>query len=301
MHNNDNLKPNASFASVVKQKNNQHNIGFPNKEPPPPTLLLEHDGTKYRLFFTTDNMTCFSCKQVGHLASKCPKKEQPQQNNPLITVDVSTKNNNQGPSQTKEIIKIVPTNTTDETSNLKEHNKEDTKGPYLQPPTENVITQKRTRLSSGSTEDFNDFDEIEMMDDTNENENDKGEASTQPSIATKVQKKIKNKPIRFRSVSPKSLESINTTDLLKQETTLKKKMMEKPEDYVFTYDTLVDFLENVKESNNILDTAKEYTKDVESLLKTLGTIHQHLQITQSRYRITRLKTEQKNKLKTQTQ
>lgn len=41
----------------------------------PSTLLLTEDGNDHRIFLTTD-ITCYHCKQVGHVASS-NKKEQP--------------------------------------------------------------------------------------------------------------------------------------------------------------------------------------------------------------------------------
>lgn len=38
----------------------------------PQSLLIPYQETSYRLFFTTDNITCFKCKSEGHIASKCP-------------------------------------------------------------------------------------------------------------------------------------------------------------------------------------------------------------------------------------
>lgn len=36
------------------------------------STTVYYDGATYRIFFTTDEMSCFNCHQTGHLAGQCP-------------------------------------------------------------------------------------------------------------------------------------------------------------------------------------------------------------------------------------
>lgn len=38
----------------------------------PDSALISHEDTTYRIYFTTDNISCYLCKQEGHMASQCP-------------------------------------------------------------------------------------------------------------------------------------------------------------------------------------------------------------------------------------
>lgn len=38
----------------------------------PDSLLIQFKGNVFRIFLTTDEIRCFSCKNIGHVASKCP-------------------------------------------------------------------------------------------------------------------------------------------------------------------------------------------------------------------------------------
>lgn len=38
----------------------------------PPSVVIKHENTSYRIFLTFDDMTCFLCKKSGHLAKDCP-------------------------------------------------------------------------------------------------------------------------------------------------------------------------------------------------------------------------------------
>lgn len=35
------------------------------------SILIHYEGTNFRIFITDDTITCFLCKQLGHLSSNC--------------------------------------------------------------------------------------------------------------------------------------------------------------------------------------------------------------------------------------
>lgn len=71
----------------------------------PQSLLIPYEDTTYRLFFTTDNITCFKCKNEGHIASKCPINSISL--SPII--NRATDNNNEN-----ILLEIPPTEQTDD-------------------------------------------------------------------------------------------------------------------------------------------------------------------------------------------
>lgn len=56
-----------------------------NHEEPPSSILITYEETLYRIFISTDEMTCFLWKQKGHIANACPNIHQPQAANPDLT------------------------------------------------------------------------------------------------------------------------------------------------------------------------------------------------------------------------
>ncbi len=62
-----------------------------------------YDGTSYRIFFTTDDMSCFICHQTGHLAGQCPTPNTSNHNNTnLSSVPTESKNNSDSSSELPE-------------------------------------------------------------------------------------------------------------------------------------------------------------------------------------------------------
>ncbi|KAL5239473.1 hypothetical protein ACI65C_006883 [Semiaphis heraclei] len=47
----------------------------------PSSILINYDGINHRIFITDDQVTCFSCKMSGHVASKCPFSVESQTDN----------------------------------------------------------------------------------------------------------------------------------------------------------------------------------------------------------------------------
>ena len=42
----------------------------------PESLKVTFENTSYWIYFSTDSLTCFHCKEEGHLARNCPKQQQ---------------------------------------------------------------------------------------------------------------------------------------------------------------------------------------------------------------------------------
>ncbi|KAK2578088.1 hypothetical protein KPH14_001321 [Odynerus spinipes] len=74
----------------------------------PDSFLITHDETQYRIFVSSDKVSCFVCKQEGHVANQCPTNTKPTLLNndnaePLVT--------NNSTDQTKKVINNDISNT----------------------------------------------------------------------------------------------------------------------------------------------------------------------------------------------
>lgn len=301
--------------------------------PLPTTLLIEHSRIKYRIFLTTD-MTCFSCKQEGHVASNCLKNQPINQSQPLTTkksikttyreepkkndtdnsdkiIDLSdineqndnTENNNHtDQSNTNEQNNTTDQNNTSEQNNTTNENKtteQNTTNNKLEngkkAQLETSNAQKR-KLSS-STEEISTSDKKEIEETGVENiAGSSGDNMETTNSKKTTLKNKKPKQIRSRSVSPKGTETISIAELMDMEDNLKTEMKKYPEKYSITYENLKDFLENAKDATNVVETAKEYTNNVEELIETLKNIYTKLRKPQSKNRITRLMTKLQTEL-----
>ena len=73
----------------------------------PESIVISYDNTSYRIFLSQDRLSCFKCKQQGHIASQCHTEN----NTPLLrnTPEIST--------QSDHIASQYNTDTTDMTEN----------------------------------------------------------------------------------------------------------------------------------------------------------------------------------------
>lgn len=64
------------------------------------SLVLPFDDTQYRIFLSSDEMTCFLCKQKGHIANNCVNIPVGPQTNQTDRTNTSTENQEEIPQQT---------------------------------------------------------------------------------------------------------------------------------------------------------------------------------------------------------
>jgi len=65
----------------------------------PGSLIINSNGSLFRIFLTDDSITCYTCKSTGHISNTCKKDflndlnfQPPRNSNPQKEVDTSTEN-----------------------------------------------------------------------------------------------------------------------------------------------------------------------------------------------------------------
>lgn len=102
----------------------------------PPTLLIKYDDEEYRVFLTDDQLKCFRCKEVGHVAAKCQY-----QLIETVSTFTSQRNPNKRPPPSSSVPDEVPYSPTEEDTpqNSRESNMD---------VTENISTDNHSRQIS---------------------------------------------------------------------------------------------------------------------------------------------------------
>lgn len=101
----------------------------------PDSTVISYKGNAFRIFLTTDEIRCFTCKKLGHISSKCPDNENQVQETRIID---NSNTSNILETEDLEQIHVMPVNSENLT-----HTEPDN-----QPTTE--ITKKRQAPSSES-------------------------------------------------------------------------------------------------------------------------------------------------------
>ena len=107
----------------------------------PESILINFDDTQYRIFLSTDSQ-CFKCKQMGHVISQCPNRDDTLRENPMeipqtLSSNVNTKSNTPSQEQINRMeensvphgpnLTDVNTNPKPQGKNAKDHNSQTNK------------------------------------------------------------------------------------------------------------------------------------------------------------------------------
>lgn len=251
----------------------------------PNSLVISDEDTSYRIFLSVD-VTCFVCKQKGHMANKCPTKQITEQEvltnqtvTNIIEENTTVVNDTENTaSKTNERNNESPTET-EKTDNQKA------------PVNNNTIedTTQATRINpkrgAPSTSSIDDESVVDIPEETtqsqidNDTETNKNTQSPQEKIKSKQKKPKTDK----RSHSPDS--QCNLQEILSP---LKAEIEDNPNMYTLNYEELYKFIEQVQTTSDKLNTAREFTNDITGLLLTLKDLHNHLLDRATKNKFTRL-------------
>lgn len=225
----------------------------------PSSTVIKHGETNYRIFFGFDELTCFTCKQPGHVANNCPNVSQ----EPHIigageysTTDIPLNSNDNQPelplesNQQTENKTKEPTSLLDETlidlstSPVNESNKRHAISP--------VSSITETPSHASTSENLAIHDKIINI------------LSTSPPKSSSQKKPPK---MLRRSDSCESITPIS--DLISP---VKEHVEADDSNFPLSYNQLVDFFENVHGNPDPLSLSKRYTKDTSALIDMLNNL-----------------------------
>lgn len=67
--------PGEEFSHILSFRRQLYVSPPENENQIPSSIVVNFDDTPYRIFITTDDMSCFLCKQKGHIANTCPNAQ----------------------------------------------------------------------------------------------------------------------------------------------------------------------------------------------------------------------------------
>lgn len=229
----------------------------------PSSIVINHKDLSFRIFLSYDELICFACKQVGHIANNCPNK-----------IDTNT-----GYTAADDTLHTTDThlqndtvqNTIEEVINNSESPVQDT---INQPITPDIPRPEKRGAPSTSS-------------------------LTSPSISvneetiTDLEKFVKpSKDLTSnKHKKPKRSDSLESINMLYSEILLpaKKIISEANPQFDLTFDQLVDFMENSQGSPDPLSTSLLYTKNTSGLIDMLTKIYPSITHRATKSRITKLR------------
>lgn len=248
----------------------------------PSSLVIKHEETSYRIFLTFDDMSCYICKQQGHLAKNCPSVPQQQEK--------------QDPPIENEVAMLINVDdTTDQTETPPDNNSliasqsgmppEQFKTPVVsRPPTPPISmtlpeqrSQKRAAPSLASTTDLSSSAKSPEIQ-TEQLHPFQTQTTTNPQTQARKLKKMKK--------------SESTESLIDLEVTLRPAISiieNQKTESVVNYQQLVDFFENVHGSSDPISIARQYTTNVQGLVDMLLELREHLEHRSTKARCTRIR------------
>lgn len=219
----------------------------------PHSLLIPFEETSYRIFISTDELSCFLCKQSGHIAKNCP----------------AAKDHEDLPPHSQKPSDMQPTPTESDVENVHlRHSTEDSQ--IVSYNLTEKAAQKRPAPSIGSSS--NDLEELTVQGSLEKH------SFTVPDIPPKENstKKLKHSDSIEQVCYEVALEAVE------------KEMNKNPSKYPLSFLNLRSFLENTHGNPNPLSEAKRYTSNPTDLPHCLKNIYPLVESRTLKGRITRL-------------
>lgn len=240
-----------------------------NLELPSP-VVIEHDDTTYRVFLAYDVLTCFACKEIGHIAKNCTKTPN------LDTVE--------------DVFAEIHTSNPTTPGTRHEENEEKTTSPGpIQVQEEIVATEIKTQDHSSYTSNIH----------YEENNNKRPPPPSSTSSFNSTLSHISQNPSPNKHKRKKIAESIQSVSVLEKITPVKEVIEKSPEEYVLNYEQFCNFLETTLGSKNPLSIALTYTSNISGLLDMLYKLHPYIEDRAIKGRTTRIRNKIKRQLNPQ--
>lgn len=215
----------------------------------PESFCVNYEGTDYWIYATSGNVTCFLCKESGHLARNCKNSD----------------------TEIQPTIIPLPENNTDTTLTLTQDTSIDTVV-----TNDNKTYNKRTR--SEVSDEINDGQNLEKEIDT-VNKNTDNQTESHAWIKPKTKKSKQN------TNSKKQLAKYDMDILLQP---AKEHITKGSAIYPLSYEQLKDFLEKSHGNADPLSLSKTYLEDTASIIKMMRSVYPYVDNRNIKSRFTRL-------------
>lgn len=237
----------------------------------PESLLISYKENYFRIFISTDEIRCFTCKKLGHVAQKCPASLQETNNaiesitNSELPTDSSVDSQSVPQPDIQSVAQSVSQPGLQENRQVKSKNTEVTqptvsragekvKKPKNLTPIKIVdCSQSKKRQAPSTTESDTKITEDDIND---------------QSLAPDSSKKKEITPPQFKKPEPKKKKEYN---IATEDTVYYKEIEglfnEKVE--VIDFNNFCNFLSDTKGRKDVLDIARSYTSDMGSLLELI--------------------------------
>lgn len=226
----------------------------------PSSLLISYENTDYRIFISTDGISCHLCKQNGHIAIVCPKKNEFLESN--LSSPISLSDDNSKP----------PTNPKEDMCNIcKQFGHVTDSCPQQNNPQENNSSSTLPLLRNKPVQSTSPPPPPPPIPPTIISKTDKQSSSEIPlfQTPTNVQNYKKNK--KRKTSSQESLNDPSTSD--DSLNSLQDVITKSPNLFILSFEQFKDFIENTHGSPNPINIALNYTSDLKSLIQMMDTLY----------------------------
>lgn len=242
----------------------------------PSSILINYDGTNHRIFISDDQVTCFSCKMTGHVASKCP-----------FSIESQTDNIKDCSEPTDLINFIDNTDSNTLTENTKNNELINNDNLEMEIEQTTITTDKGgiKRATSNSTTSNGTQEPISVINKTGTKTTDEKKQTITVSTATKIQNDqiIKKSKTLIRSNSTEKLiENVNN------HIEPARILLDNNKDINIDYDQIKNIIINIQGNSDPIDICKQYGTDTKTLLNTIELVRPVIKSQSLKNRLTRL-------------
>jgi len=254
----------------------------------PNNLLINYDGTNHRIFISDDQVTCFNCKTIGHVASKCP--------NIVESQNYISENNIEDISEPK--IDLITDNWTENADNTEPIT------PMESIQHNDLINNDNSTMDIDLTE-TTDYGGIKRAASNSTTSNVTQESisiinkiGTKPTINEKKQTIIASTPTKIQKdqiiKKSKTLVRSNSSekiaDSIKQSIEPARNMIKNNKHLDIDFEQLRNIIINVQGNSDPIDICNQYGTDAKTLLNTIEVIRPAIKAQSLKNRLTRLST-----------
>ena len=232
----------------------------------PDVLQINFDSVNYWIYLSTEKLSCFLCKEEGHLAKFCKNANTAPQHSPNLSIL-----SNEGISVTSTpCVKEKISSNRPIASEDKLSSSEPNSSLLLMPP---PATLKRPLTPSTSTTESVCSPEYKQENDA----------------STNIKKKVtKQKTKKIKTGSKKNKSEISITDLYSQMLPAKDLISKNSVSYPLDFDDIIDFLLTTYDNPKVMETALKYTQDIPALTVMLSEVKDLLSERNLKSRIIRI-------------